>query len=151
MLRELEFLNFGPWALVWTFLFTKAKTCAQNKDPYSKESIKGTHGLVLPHPWEMIHHQWPALVQVPDKGTHCASWKSKVPAAELPQLAGQELQHHPQPVAHAFPVTLGPWKKSSRMSLGTARIVPAGCTAWWPEPSSCTALGTTHLKTAPLC
>lgn len=97
--------------------------------------MKATQGLVLPHPWEIIHHQRPTLV--PGKGSHWTNWKSKVPAAELPE---QDLQHNPQPVVHGSPMTLEPWKKSARMNLGTAWIVLADCTACGPEPLRCTAL-----------
>lgn len=51
MWRELEFLNFGPWALVWTFLSAKAKICAQNKAPYSKDNKSDGFYEGNPRPW----------------------------------------------------------------------------------------------------
>lgn len=78
--------------------------------------------LVLPHPWERIHHQGPTLVSGPRK---------RHPLCKL------EIQHPSSRAAKAgfaasfmIFLTLRHWKNSARMNLGAAWIVLEACPAW---------------------
>lgn len=123
--------------------------------------MKATHGLVLPHPWEMIHHQWPTLVSGPRQRHPLCKLEIQGPSSRAARAGRADLQHHPQPVVHAFPVTLWPWKKefqnepwdcmdcSSRLPCLVTWALQLQCTGNYSPQNSTTLLKVATKRSPP--